>query len=435
VPHSSFAPASAGRYHALDALRGAAMFLGILLHAAIPYTKFPLPFWPVQDGERSSIFDVFLLVVHDFRMQTFFLLAGFFGCLLYTRYGWQKTAMHRLKRIALPLALAMLIIQPLVQSISVFAAAQQTGSTTAFYGEPVPAGDTPMAAAIHHLATGGFLQLLVHLWFLWFLLLCFAVMLPIACLADRLRDRPLGNRWDLAVRWLLQSRFRWVLLALLTMPFLLPMQNPAGPDTCLGWLPPPHLVAYYFVFFLTGWTLYRHRDLLGEFVGSWKKNFVIGNLLILPLGAGFLYVVMKPEMFGLESGAAFITPAKAALAVYTWFMIGGLTGLFLSYLSKQNAVVRWLADSSYWCYLASLPPVVLLQYLALTWPIAAPLKFAVVSVGTIGVLLVSYQWGVRYTWIGVLLNGARVKPVAVKVAEPVAVEVEVEEPVPVLRAA
>src|SRR4051812_29842849 len=106
------------RYHALDALRGAAMFLGILLHAAIPYTRFPLPFWPVQDDQRSPIFDGFLLLVHDFRMQTFFLLAGFFGCLLYTRYGWQRTAAHRLKRIALPLAVAMVTIQPAVQAVS-----------------------------------------------------------------------------------------------------------------------------------------------------------------------------------------------------------------------------------------------------------------------------------------------------------------------------
>lgn len=433
MPHSATAPASAGRYHALDALRGAAMFLGILLHAAIPYTKFPLPFWPVQDGERSGVFDVFLLVVHDFRMQAFFLLAGFFGCLLYARYGLQKTAMHRLKRIALPLALAMLVIQPVVQAISVFAAAQQTGSATAFFGEPVPAGDTPAAAAFHHLATGGFLQLLVHLWFLWFLILCFAIMLPLAWLADRLRDRAIGYRWDITARWLLTSRFRWALLPLLTIPFLMPMQNPAGPDTSLGWLPPVHLVAYYFVFFLTGWTLYRHRDLLGRFAGGWKQSLVVGNLLVLPLGAGFLYLVMKPEVLGLETGTAFIMPAKVVLAVYTWFMIGGLTGLFLKYLSRQHAVVRWLADSSYWCYLASLPPVVLLQYLALDLPIAAPIKFAAVSIGTIGVLLVTYQWGVRYTWVGVLLNGAREKPAKVRIAQPVAIEVE--DPVPVLRAA
>ena len=40
--------APADRYHALDALRGFAMLLGVLLHAALPYTAMRVPFWPVQ---------------------------------------------------------------------------------------------------------------------------------------------------------------------------------------------------------------------------------------------------------------------------------------------------------------------------------------------------------------------------------------------------
>ncbi len=414
------------RYHALDALRGTAMFLGILLHAAIPYTKFPLPFWPVQDGERSSIFDVFLLIVHDFRMQTFFLLAGFFGCLLYKRYGWRYTAMHRLKRIGLPLALAMITIQPIVQAISVFAAAQQPDSATAFFGEPVPIGDTPASAAIHHLTSGGFLGLLVHLWFLWFLLLCFSVMLPLAWFANRLRDGPVARRWDESARWLLQSRFRWIILAILTLPILLLMKNPAGPDTSLGWWPPIHLLAYYFLFFLTGWTLYRHRDLLWHFTDGWRGTLLVANLLVLPVGAALMYLTMKPDIIGLANGTAFAIPAKAVLGLFTWLSIGGFTGLFLTYLAHERPWARWLADSSYWCYLASLPPVVLLQYLAMDWPLAAPVKFVIVSAGTIAVLLISYQWCVRYTWIGVLLNGRRARPVRVKI------ESAVEDDAPVL---
>ena len=50
-----------------------------------------------------------------------------------------------------------------------------------------------------------------HLWFLWYLLLCFAVMLPLAWLADWLREYPLGRRWDMAARWLFRSRTRWLL--------------------------------------------------------------------------------------------------------------------------------------------------------------------------------------------------------------------------------
>ena len=55
------------------------MLLGILLHAAIPYLHMRFPAWPVQDTHQSRVFDVNLFAVHEFRMQLFFLLAGFFG--------------------------------------------------------------------------------------------------------------------------------------------------------------------------------------------------------------------------------------------------------------------------------------------------------------------------------------------------------------------
>ena len=37
------------RYHGLDALRGMAMLLGIVLHAALPYMPDVEGFWPVDD--------------------------------------------------------------------------------------------------------------------------------------------------------------------------------------------------------------------------------------------------------------------------------------------------------------------------------------------------------------------------------------------------
>jgi len=404
-------PSASDRYHALDALRGFAMFLGVLLHAAIPYTFIPVPFWPVQDSRRSNIFDGVLLAVHDFRMQLFFLLAGFFGCLLYSRYGFVGTAKHRLKRVALPLVLAMLTIQPALQAVSVYALASANGarSRLTFFGDPVAASESPLEAVEQHFIRGTFLKALIpaHLWFLWFLLLCFAVMLPLAFLGDRLRSSSLGNTWDAGFRWLARSPFRWLILAVLTWPLLLPMTSPAGVDTPLGWVPSVHLLAYYFFFFVIGWNLYRHREVLERFVQSWPWAIAVGNLVVLPLGVTALYLEMKPHKANMEDGAIFHLVALALLGLYTWLSIGGLIGLFLRYLSRERAWVRWMADSSYWCYLASLPPIVLLQFLALPWEIPGPLKFACVSLATIALLLLTYQYGVRYTCIGRLLNGPR----------------------------
>jgi glucans biosynthesis protein C len=401
---------AADRYHALDALRGFAMLLGVLLHAAVPYMSIPVPFWPVRDAHGSKVFDLLLFAVHDFRMQVFFLLAGFFGALLYARHGLAGTAKHRLKRIALPLALGMVTILPALLAVGVYAAA--SGDRTWL---PVPSGSPELAAAIEagdspgritalYFTTGEFLHLMVpaHMWFLWYLLFCFAAVLPLAALADRLRDTPLGRRWDAAARWLFASRLRWLVLAAVTYPILLLMDKPLGPDTPLSWVPIWHLLGYYFLFLAVGWTLYRHRDLLMRFARGWLAALLVANLLVLPTILGLLGSLPDPT-----NAESLRHPLNALLGLYTWLMVGGLLGLFLRVLSAERPWVRWLADSAYWCYLASLPLVVLFQHFVVDWDVPAVVKFVVVSAATTAFLLVTYRYCVRYTWIGRLLNGPR----------------------------
>jgi glucan biosynthesis protein C len=418
------APAPAGRYHALDALRGFAMLLGVLLHAAIPYTATRVPFWPVRDTHRSVAFDVVLLAVHDFRMQVFFLLAGFFGALLYARYGLRRTALHRLKRIAVPLALAMVTIQPALQAVGVYAVAATSpaglaeSAESATLAAAASAGEPPGRLTALYFTTGEFLNRMIpaHLWFLWYLLLCFGLMLPLAWLADRLRDRPAGRLWDAAARWLLGSRLRWFVLAGLTYPILLLMDKPAGPDTPLSWKPIWHLLGYYFLFFTVGWTLYRHCDALTKFAAGWWRSLLVANLVVFPAALFLLGRIQNPSEAGATDVQALRHSLNALLGLYTWLMIGGLVGGFLRYLAAERTWVRWLADSAYWCYLVSLPPVVAIQFVAADWEAPAGVKFLTVSAGTLATALVTYRLFVRHTWIGRLLNGSRTRPAEREVA-------------------
>jgi glucans biosynthesis protein C len=406
------------RYHALDALRGFAMFLGVVLHVAIPYLHTPFTKWPVQDEHRSTVFDLLLLTIHDFRMQLFFLLAGLFGCLLYKRYGAIGVAKHRLKRVAIPLVAAFLILLPVLQAVSVYVAAtayrERPGDPNLPQGfdQVLSAGDSPSAAVVNHFTSGTFLRYMIpaHLWFLWYLLIFFAVMLPLALLGDRLRERSLGGAWDGFFTWLFQSRWRWVVLAVSTCVMLVPMEKPIGPDTPFSWLPPVHLLAYYFLFFVVGWTLYRHRESLGRFVGNWRFSLGAAFLCVFPAALACLFMATSPESVGAGSGTPFEWLAMPALALFTWLLIGGLIGLFMHCLSNESRSIRWLAESSYWCYLASLPPIVLFQFLVVSWDIPAIVKFAVVTSATMALLLITYRYLVRYTWLGSMLNGPRFKP-------------------------
>jgi len=84
-----------------------------------------------------------------------------------------------------------------------------------------------------------------------------------------------------------------------------------------------------------------------------------------------------------------------------------LIGAGMRFLSAPSRPLRYLADASYWMYIAHLPLVMALQT---AWMgLGAPwwLKFAAVVLAGCALLLWSYRLWVRPTWIGALLNGSR----------------------------
>jgi hypothetical protein len=90
-----------------------------------------------------------------------------------------------------------------------------------------------------------------------------------------------------------------------------------------------------------------------------------------------------------------------------WFLIYGITGLFLRYLDGHNPLLRYLCDSSYFLYVASMPVILAFQLLLMNtgWP--PLLKIAVNLAGSVAVLLVLYRYAVRPTFVGGALNGRR----------------------------
>lgn len=98
------------RRNDLDALRGFAMALGIVVHASLAFYQAP---WPVHDTRPSGFLSLVFLAIHGFRMPLFFLLSGYFTMLVYRRRGLRSLLENRFARIAVPLGLAMATIGPL----------------------------------------------------------------------------------------------------------------------------------------------------------------------------------------------------------------------------------------------------------------------------------------------------------------------------------
>ncbi len=109
-------PMATGRYHSLDALRGAMMLLGIYLHATVAYSRYGS--WPWKDGSTTGLFDVSLGLIHVFRMPVFYCIAGFFGALLLEQRGAVGFLRNRAVRILLPFAIGWAVLFPLVAALA-----------------------------------------------------------------------------------------------------------------------------------------------------------------------------------------------------------------------------------------------------------------------------------------------------------------------------
>ena len=86
------------------------------------------------------------------------------------------------------------------------------------------------------------------------------------------------------------------------------------------------------------------------------------------------------------------------VAVWGWVL--GLTGAALRFLSNYSATRRYIADASYWIYLAHLPVVAAFQVWVGHWPLHWGVKYPFILVASFAVLFLSYHYLVRPTFIG-----------------------------------
>jgi peptidoglycan/LPS O-acetylase OafA/YrhL len=216
-----------------------------------------------------------------------------------------------------------------------------------------------------------------HLWFLWFL--CWFV--GAFALLARCGLLPTG-------------RGRFWLVPLSIVPQLFMGQSLSGffgPDTSFGLLPMPHLLLFYGCFYFFGAATFAAEGMQTRLGARWP--------LLLP-AAAVLFVVGVATI-GLRPAAALLQPA------YAWTMALGLIGLFHRFFPHPSSRIAWLADATYWMYLAHVPLVLAAQLAVREWPLPGEVKFLLILVAVTAVLLVSYAWCVRPTIIGRILNGLR----------------------------
>ncbi len=359
------------RYHALDSMRAVMMLLGIYLHVVVGYSGDGS--WPYKDPHPTSVLNFTLGLIHGFRMPAFFAMAGFFGALLWNGRGAASFIRNRVHRILMPFALFWTLLFALMAWIVV---GLERGP--GHFVEVLMSGE--LVRRLHPL----------HLWFLEYLLLLYALGAAVAWAARGL-PAAVMKRIHAAYRWALQRPYAPALFALLSWLPLAAMHG--NLKDCDGFMPELPILAAYIPPFAFGWLLYHERDLLPRF----QRHIGVYLALALPAFA----------VYGKVSGGAYPYLRAAGNVVYCWLMIFAVTGLFLKYCSRPSAAWRYLSDSSYWLYIMHMPVVVGLQVALLSVPLPALAKIPLVLALSVVILVVSYDLVVRPRWIGALLNGRR----------------------------
>lgn len=389
--------ATSERLHALDAVRSYALLLGVVLHSTAAFLPgFPIRQWLLEPSVTAS---VIYYVIHFSRMSAFYFIAGFFARMMVERRGVKAFVKDRSKRILLPLVVGLPIVGIIIGLGLVLGAlahgkAYMTSLTAPLPGEPVPQG--------FHID-------LIHLWFLYYLLMFYVLTLGVRAAVHALDPRgSVIATCDRAVAFIMRGAWGPVLLALPAAVYYWQFQRWSewfGLPAPTSLVPDVGALIGYGVAFGLGWLLHRQIPTLLALRNRWLLYLAMAvPLTVLCLGMiGTTPLWLPgPHIQGAER-------AIYALAYMTgvWCWVFALVGAAVRFLSDHRPATRYLADASYWIYLMHMAPILFFITLLRPYHLPWAVNFALILGGSMPILLSSYHYLVRFTWVGAILNGRR----------------------------
>ena len=382
------------RINSLDSLRAVMMLLGIVLHSAVTYSPLDmdirLGIFQLKDPLNSHISNGFIVeFIHSFRIQIFFLIAGFFASLLYYEKSHRQMIRNRISRILFPFLIFETFLGPFLKLTKEYSI--------------IKLNFLPALLSFPSLK-----PFIGHFWFLYYLIIITFLFTGLVIFLSRFLS--IGKYFDKYFRKIINNPFlKLVVLSFFTfsiyfimdflsgiMPsyfsnFFMPNSFPSEPRITL--LPNPLIILYYSSFYLIGWLLFRSKKLLDTF-----KSYV---WIYLFLGT-LLFTILFFDYIDLNYLQTVILKS-----VITWLFIFGVTGIFIRYFSNFSARAKYISDSSYWIYLTHMEFCYLIPCFIVTWNIPSTFKFLIVTIITTVIGFITYHYFVRNTFIGNFLNGRK----------------------------
>jgi len=369
------------RIHSLDSLRAIMMMLGLVLHSTEIYLVGSNSPWPKDVNATSHFLGYLENIIHMFRMPIFFVMAGFFGALLFYERGAVKMIKNRVSRIVFPFLVFLFILAPIILVCLYY-------SNGIFAGNANALNDVLAVFSVpEHLIP----ESTYHLWFLYYLIF---ITLFTFLLAKLMQKFPkVSTRVKAVSLNILQKPLKRVLwIALITFLLLVLNWELNGP-TPLSFAIDYKAFLFYFFFYALGWVLYKSKEVLESFLKYDKVLVLIA--IILFTAVFFFYYEIDDIIKGIISSF-----------IISMFVLG-ITGLFVRYFSNHSKKMRYISDASYWVYLVHIPFTIIIPAWIVSWNLPGIVKFSITLVVTTIICFATYHFLVRSTFIGKFLNGRR----------------------------
>jgi peptidoglycan/LPS O-acetylase OafA/YrhL len=369
----------------LDALRALVVLGLVFFHAALVFD--PDDDFYVKNAGTTRAVTVLSGFGVVWAMPMLFLVAGLGARHSIRRRGPRGFARERLLRLGVPLVLATLLIVPVPQWLRLRAADPGYHESYGhfwlrFLTVHLDLGDFPFVLSGKYFETG-------HLWFV-VLLLAFCLLLaPVAA--------PFAAGAERAAQAVERSPALLLLpaLPLAAINALLGME-----ESYAGW----NRWAYL-LFFLFGYALADDERVRAAL-----------RRLVVPVGvAGLvLFAGTAPGFMAGEDPFTAWTPValgtRALFGAAGWCWVAAILGLLDRHPHTQRSpgrVLGYLAVAALPLYVLHQPVVVAFAYGVVGWDAPIPVKYAAIVAGSLVVILLVYEYGVRRTRVTRFLFGMR----------------------------
>ena len=361
-------PHEATRVYFMDSLRAVLMSLGVALHAAMVYDTSRK--WVISDPSGDPAYGMLVSLIHLHRMPIFFLVAGFFTFLVYTKYSKADFLYTRVARIVFPFVATLLTANAALQW---------------YFSE-------------YGLRTFTIAHWVGHLWFLAYLFLYIVFFMGLYSIRGWLR-LPVA-----LIERGCEGRFRWLVLymsfiaAFVVLRQIIKVLN-LWETTIAGFIDVPELLQY-FVYFVVGLLLRRSETVFKMFTHppGWVALLAVA-LTVAVIGA-------KHFAVAAQYLDRWITLVELSA---TFFGASLVLGVFRRYFNVDSRMTRYFSDASFSIYLFHGPFLIAFATVLVSLDLPGWVKFLLLVTLCLACTLAVHALAIsRVPFLMLLFNGKRI---------------------------